>query len=310
MRVIFCGTAEFAVPSLRALHDAGHTILAVITAPPRPAGRGRRLRASPVDTAARRLGLPVRQPENPNDQEFVLELAALRPEIGILVAYGCILSQRLLTLPRLGFINVHPSLLPAYRGAAPVPRCLMDGVTETGVTVIRMNRKVDAGDILACVRTPVSIDETAGELTERLSRLGADLLVKTLPGIADGSITGRTQDHTRATPAPKLTPADRPVEFGQSSLAVHNHIRALSPDPGALTSFRQRRLILLRSRLTDRNASGRPGSIQLTDDGFEVSCVDKTLAIIQLKPEGGKAMSVSDFCNGFHPRSGEELTPP
>lgn len=310
MRLIFLGTSDFAVPALRALHAAGHDIAAVVTAPPRPAGRGQRLQASPVDDAARRLGLAVLQPADPNDRDFVGQLRALSPDLGVLVAYGYILRRRLLELPRHGLLNVHPSLLPRYRGAAPIQRCLMDGATETGVAIIRMSRAVDSGDVVAIERIAVGPDENAGELSARLSELGARLLASAVERLAAGELSAEPQDSCRASPAPKIGKADRIVDWNSTALSVHNRIRALSPEPGAVTGFRNRRVVLLRSRALPGAAGAEPGTLSVEPCGLSVACADCRLELLELRPEGGKSISGVDFCHGYRPRPGERMARP
>ncbi len=310
MRLVFFGTAEFAVPSLRALLNAGHEITAVVTAPPRPAGRGQRLRASPVDDAARRIGLNVLQPLDPNDPAFVNLVVTLQPELGVLVAYGSILRRRLLEIPRRGMLNLHPSLLPRYRGAAPIQRCLMDGVQETGVAVIRMERKVDAGAIAALERTPVGPEETAGELSARLAEAGARLLVAVVDRMASGEVTAVPQDHTCASTAPKITKTDRAVDWNRPAARVHNLIRALSPEPGAVTALRGRRLVLLRSRPVAQSATGPPGTVMVECGSLTVACADTAVELLELRPEGGKTVCGTDFIHGYRLKPGERMVQP
>jgi methionyl-tRNA formyltransferase len=310
VRLIFLGTSDFAVPALRSLVAAGHEFAAVVTAPPRPAGRGRRLTASPVDDAARRLELPVLQPVDPNDLAFVEALHALAPELGVLVAYGYILRRRLLAVPRHGLLNLHPSLLPRYRGAAPIQRCLMDGAAETGVAVIRMSRAVDAGDVVALERAAVGPDETAGELSARLAELGARLLVRSVSDLAQGRLAPRPQDPSGATAAPKIDKSDRVVDWSAPAQACHDRIRALSPEPGAVSGFRGRRVVLLRSRRLDAPAGAEPGTLASESAGVSVACSDRRLELLQLRPEGGKTISGIDFCHGYRVQPGERMAPP
>jgi methionyl-tRNA formyltransferase len=307
LRIVFFGTTTFGIPTLKLLHQNGFEIVAVVTTPPRPQGRGLKLTPSPVEIAARELNLKVLTPENPNSHDFVKILSQYTPDCGVVVAYGFILREPLLNLPRYGFINLHPSLLPRYRGAAPIPRQLMDGCTESGITVIRMDKGVDSGDILNQVRVKVDSEETAGELETRLARLGADLTYTTLVEMKEGKIKSQPQNHSLATLAPKLTPADRIIDWRKSAQQIHNQIRALSPEPGAVTYFRSREMLILRSRLLNRKAEVAPGTIINETPGLVVATGTYLLELLSLKPAGKKILTGKDFRNGYRPLTGERL---
>ncbi len=308
MRIAFFGTAKFALPTLTLLQEMGYDITPVVTTPPRPQGRGRKITPSPIETLARARGLTVLTPENPNLPQFIDTLRQYSPDCGVLVAYGVILKEPLLKIPRLGFINLHPSLLPKYRGAAPIQRQLMDGCTESGVTVIAMDAGVDSGDILNQLSVSVSFDETAGELESKLAQLGAELVHKTLIQLEKGSSVRTPQNHHMATKAPKITPADRLIDWQRPTEEIHNRIRALSPEPGAVTSFRQTQLILLRSRILKTSKPDQPPGTILTElPGMVVATGNGLIEIIELKPAGKKILSGNDFRNGYRPKKGERL---
>jgi len=307
LRLTFFGTSGFACPALETLAAAGHDLVAVVTQPRRPSGRGRKLQPGPVELTARHLELPLLLPEDPNDPGFADRLRALEPELGVLASYGRILRRGLLSVPARGFINIHPSLLPRYRGAAPVQRALMAGETETGVTVIRMATKVDAGDLLA--RRPVDVgpDETAGELLERLARLGAELVRGVIPGLAAGDLDPVPQDDALATPAPRLVETDRRLDWNLPAGELHNRIRGMAPTPGAVAGFRGRRLLVLRSQRTEGHSRAKPGTLLLDEPGLVVETGSGPLAITELRPQGGRTQSGAAFRNGQRPKPGENL---
>jgi methionyl-tRNA formyltransferase len=280
----------------------------VVTAPARPSGRGRKLVPSPVESAAVDIALPHVSPENPNDPQFVSALKDADPAACVLVAYGYILKETLLDVPRLGFFNLHPSLLPAYRGAAPIQRSLMDGVTRTGISVIAMSWRVDAGDIVAQQPVEVGPDETAGELSARLAEAGARLLAEVLKKLAAGTPLPRAvQDPSRATTAPKIAKPDRVIHWASPAAEIHNRIRALSPEPGAVTHFRDRQLVLLRSRIADSPVRAEPGTILDSKTGLLVAAGTGAVELLELRPEGGKTQSGKAFSNGHRPAPGERL---
>ena len=307
MRVAFFGTSEFAVPVLRALTGSAHAVAPVVTAPARPSGRGRKLVPSPVENEARALGLTVLTPESPNDPAFVVELASLQPDVAVLAAYGYILRLPLLRLPRHGFLNVHPSLLPRYRGAAPIQRALLAGEQETGVTVISLCEQVDAGDIVEQAAVSVGPDETAGELSQRLATAGAGMVLDALARLDKGTLSRTPQDPKLATRAHKIAKSERNVDWREPAPQIHNRIRALSPEPGAVTSFRARRLVLLRSRLHPFPGRGEPGQLLVQHAGLVVAAGSGAVEITELKPEGSRVQTGQDFRNGNRPAPGERF---
>lgn len=307
MRVAFFGTSEFAVPALRALAESGHRVGPVVTAPTRPSGRGHKLVPGPVEQEARTLGLTVLAPEDPNDPAFITELASLRPDVAILAAYGCILKTSLLRVPPRGFLNIHPSLLPRFRGAAPIQRAVLAGEPETGVTVIVLSEQVDAGDIMKQVAVAIGPDETAGELSHRLAEIGAGLLLEALTRLEKNAGSRTPQDPGLATRAPKIDKSERNIDWRETAPRIHNRIRALSPEPGAVTSFRERRIVLLRSRLHDTPERGEPGLLLLQHQGLLVATGGGAIEIAELKPEGSRVQTGADFRNGHRPVPGEML---
>ena len=307
MRVVFFGTSEFAVPALRALAKSVHTVGPVVAAPAQPSGRGRKLVQSPVEQEARALGIAVLTPENPNDPTFITELKSQSPDAAVLAAYGYILKPHLLAVPSLGFLNIHPSLLPKYRGAAPIQRAILAGEQQTGVTVIVLSEQVDAGDIIAQEAAPVGEDETAGELSRRLADAGARLVLDALTRYGDGTANRTPQDAKLASRAPKITKLERNIDWRDSAEGVHNRIRALSPEPGAVTSFRQRRIVLLRSRVHSTADGGEPGQLLVRHSGLVVATGSGAIEIVELKPEGKRAQTGSDFRNGHHLVAGERF---
>jgi methionyl-tRNA formyltransferase len=251
------------------------------------------------------LGLQVLAPDNPSAPEFVSLLKSEPPDIGVLVAYGFILRQPLLDVPRLGFLNVHPSLLPAYRGAAPIQRALMDGARRTGVSVIAMARAVDAGDVVAQDPSEVEPDETAGELSARLAVVGARLLLECVEHAADGSLARIAQDPALVTTAPKIRKLDRVIDWSRPAEQIHNSVRGLSPNPGTVTRYRGRQLVLLRTRLSDGTAE--PGQLVI-DGGIKVGTGSGLIELLELQPEGGRTQTGKAFVNGHRPGPGERFT--
>ena len=307
MRVAFFGTSEFAVPALRALVERGHLVGPVVTAPAKPSGRGRKLVPGPVEQEARTLGLSVLAPEDPNETAFLAELASLQPDVAVLAAYGCILKTTLLRLPPRGFLNIHPSLLPRYRGAAPIQRAMLAGEQETGVTVIVLSEQVDAGDIIKQVAMTIGPDETAGELSQRLAATGARLVLEALSRLEKDTGSRTPQDPGLATRAPKLAKSERKIDWRETAPRIHNRIRALSPEPGAVTSFRERRLVLLRSRVRETPERDEPGEILVRYPGLLVATGAGAIEIAELKPEGSRVQTGQDFRNGHRPVAGERL---
>jgi methionyl-tRNA formyltransferase len=246
-------------------------------------------------------------PDDPNDPGFTAQLGGLRLEVAVLAAYGFILKPDTLVVPKHGFINVHPSLLPRYRGAAPIQRAIMAGEERSGVTVIQLSRAVDAGDIIVQESVDIGPDETAGELTARLAVLGANLLLDVLARLAQGPLPRIVQNPEEATFAPKLTKKDRRLKWHEPAASVHNRIRGMAPAPGAVCLFRGRRLILLGSRRLGGEHVGRPGEVLLDRPGLAVATGEGAIELTLLKPEGSRVQTGAEFRRGHRPAAGERL---
>ncbi|MCD6359857.1 MAG: methionyl-tRNA formyltransferase [Armatimonadetes bacterium] len=302
MRVVFFGTPQVAAPYLDAVAEAGHEIPAVVTQPDRPAGRGRRLQAGPVKQAALARGLPVLQPQRADEPEFIAEITALRPEVGVVVAYGQILRPALLECASVAFINVHYSLLPQLRGAAPVYGALRQGLAETGVTVQYLAQELDAGDIILQRSLKIDEDDDRGTLTDRLTKLGVPALVDALSMLADGNAPRVPQDHSKATYVGKVRPEDCRVDWNAASREGRNLVRACTPWPGAWCLLDGRRIRIERVEIVreDLMLEGEPGTVvELHNDkGPVIRTGDGGVAIRQLRPEGKRSMTGAEFLRG------------
>jgi methionyl-tRNA formyltransferase len=309
MILLFCGTPRFAVPTLEKLVEAGHSIPLVVTQPDRPRGRGMELAISPVKETAIRLKLPITQPDKiKNNDEFRNQLSTLRPDAIIVVGYGRIIPQWMLDLPRLGNLNLHASLLPKYRGAAPIQWAIAQGESVTGVTTMRIDAGLDTGDILMQRELPIAPDDTAETLAPKLATMGADLMIETLRGLANGQIRPLPQDHSKATLAPILTKEDSRIDFQRPAIEIYNRLRGFQPWPGAHTLFRGRHLQLHRAPPTEQALDLQPGQISVESTRLFAGCGKNTvLEMIELQPEGKRRMSARDFINGYHPQPGEKL---
>lgn len=301
MRVVFFGTPEFAVPSLRALVGEGFDVLAAVTRPDRPQGRSRSTAvAPPVKLAALNEGIPVLQPERPVGEEFYARVRELDPDIGVVVAYGHVLKPELLAIPRRGMVNVHPSLLPALRGAAPIPWAILNGLETTGVTIMQMDEGLDAGPILFQLPTPIAPDETGGELADRLAELGAQALIQALALLEQGALVPRPQDHARATYAPKLTREAARIRWTEPAETVARQIRALDPKPGAWTELEPggegREVKLFGARPVDRR--GAPGEVLAADQSLVVAAGWGAVEVSEVQPAGKSRMAVADWVRG------------
>lgn len=309
MVLIFCGTPRFAVPTLEKLVEAGHSVPLVVTQPDRPRGRGMELAISPVKETAIRLGLPVIQPDTiKNNDELRGQLVALRPDAIIVVGYGRILPQWMIDLPRLGNLNLHASLLPKYRGAAPIQWAIAHGESVTGVTTMRIDAGLDTGDILLQREVPIGPEETAETLAPKLAATGADLMLETLQGLERGQIRPIPQDHSKATLAPILKKEDGRIDFQRAATEICNRLRGFQPWPGAHTLFRGRPLQVHQARPVDQAVALAPG--QLVADSTHLlagSGGQTTIELIELQPEGKRRMSAQDFINGYRPAAGEKL---
>jgi methionyl-tRNA formyltransferase len=322
MRLVFLGTPAFAVPSLEKLAASGRSVLLVVTQPDRPVGRGLREAPPPVKEAALRLGIPVAQPERVRRPAAVEQLRELSPDVMVVVGYGQIIPQSVIDIPPLGIVNVHSSLLPKYRGAAPVQWAIANGETRTGVTTMRIDAGLDTGDILLVRETEIGPEETAVELSGRLADMGADLLVETLDGLEAGRIVPRKQDSAQATHAPLLKKEDGLVDWREPAESIHNRVRAMQPWPGAYTTFRGQTLHIWQARVispeplsdvrgSERSAdprtepgpggapseSGGPGSL-LRLKPLTLACGRGALELREVQLEGRRRMSAADFVNG------------
>ena len=302
MKIAFFGTPAFAVPSLERLVAAGEQVVMVVTQPDRRRGRGQRQQFSPIKTTAMALNLPVLQPDRARDPECGEQLAACGAEIGAVVAYGQILPDHVLHTPVHGIINVHASLLPQYRGAAPIQRAIIAGERETGITMIRLVQELDAGPMLAHVVRPIKNDETSDVVERSLAALGADLLISTVQAIAAGQHREEPQDHGRATFAPRLTKEDGRVDWARPATAIHNLIRGLHPWPHAFTFLGNSRYVLHHSEVVDTHPGTRkPGDvIAASGDHLHVACGEETtLALHALQPEGRRVLDTRAFLVGY-----------
>jgi methionyl-tRNA formyltransferase len=312
MVVVFFGTPQFAVPTLRRLLASAHSVAGVITQPDRPRGRGQKITHAPVKTLALEHGVPVYQPDRLKPPEVADTLRAWQADLGVVAAYGRIIPEHLLTIPRFGMINVHASLLPKYRGAAPVHRAVISGDDQTGVTIMRVVKELDAGGMFAKITRPITLDETSDVVETALADMGADLLLTVVDEIASGAAREEPQDETQATYAPRLTKEEGLIDWTQSATAIHNRVRGLYPWPHAYTFFNGLRLIVLRSAVARRNArasASSPGTIlEATSEAVHVATGDGELAILHVQPEGRRAMRVHDFLLGHRLAPGEAFS--
>ena len=299
MRVVFMGTPDIAATCLKKIIAEGFDVVGVYTQPDRPKNRGMKLAYSPVKEVALENEIPVFQPEHFKDAKTVEQLRDLNPDVVAVVAYGRILPQNVLDVPGKGCINIHASVLPAYRGSAPYQWAVLDGLKETGVTAMYLCREMDAGDIIGVSKTPIGADETAGELLDRLAELGADLLSDTLRDISLNNVHAVPQDSEKATYAPMLDKSMCPIDWNKTATQVHNHVRGLNPWPVATTEIHGKRFKVYSTAITD--GQGGPGSVlELTKTGLKIACAEGAVEIRVLQAEGGKRMSAPDYFRG-HP---------
>ncbi len=305
--LIFCGTPRFAVPTLETLQASGHRIHLVVTQPDRPKGRGLELVQSPVKESALKLNLPVTQPDRiKTNDEFRAQLTALKPDAIIVVGYGRIIPQWMLDLPRLGNINMHASLLPKYRGAAPIQWAIANGETVTGVTTMRIDAGLDTGDILLQQELPITFDDTAETLSPRLAAIGADLMIETLNGLQTGVVHPHPQNHSLATLAPILRKEDGLIDFSRSAAEIFNRMRGFQPWPGAYTKFRGKNLQILKAQPSDQTLP--PAELKVSSDRLNVGCgQNSSLELLEVQLEGKKRTSARDFIHGYRPQPGEKL---
>jgi len=312
MRIVFLGSGAFAIPSLQALAGAGHEIAAVITQPDREKGRGRSVQPPPMKPAAEALGLRVLQPPRIRTPEAQEEVRALAPELQVVVAYGQILPRSVIDLAPRGTINVHSSLLPRYRGAAPIHWAIVNGETETGVTTMMVDEGLDTGPILLSRATPIGAEETTPELEARLAGLGAALLVETIDGLARGTVSPVAQDHATATHAPRLRKEDGRIEWSAPADAIARRVRGLQPWPGTVTSFAGSDLKILRAAVIPvplaSGTAGAPGTVIAVDDGIVVACGNDTrLRVLSVQPASRHAMAARAFAMGARLTPGARL---
>ena len=301
---MFFGTPEWAVPSLEALIGAGFDVAAVVTNPDRPAGRGMEVKPTPVKAVAQAAGLEVLQPESARAPELAERLTSIAPDVAVVVAYGKILPQTLLDIVPHGFVNLHFSLLPAYRGAAPVQRAIMDGLDATGVTVMILTAGMDEGPVLSRVEVGIDDDDTAGTLGARLAEIGGGLLVETLPRYVSGELTPIEQDHAAATYAPKVTPEEAQIDWSRAAREVRDFVRGLNPAPGAWTMLRGDRLKVHWVELVAVDEPLAPGAMRVADE-LIVGTGDGAVALIEVQPSGKRRMSGADFARGLRVVPGE-----
>ena len=302
LRIVFFGSSDFAIPALQALKEGGFPPALVVAKPDAPRGRGRKIYDSEVKLAAKELGLPLEQPEDPHAPEFIARLQKLGPDLGVVVSYGVILKPELLNLPRKGHVNAHASLLPLYRGAAPIQRALWEGQQETGVSIIRLVEALDAGDVLLQEKTPIDPRENAGMLRSRLAELSGKALVRALGLIASGKDKYQKQDDRKATYAGKIEKLDGVIDWRQPAKKVDLLVRAMTPRPGAQTRLGAKRFIVMEGVVEqDLYGMGIPGALQSSgEEGIRV-CTGKDLfRITRIKPDNGRNMTAGEFVRGHH----------
>ena len=305
LRIAFMGTPDFSVPALKALNDAGHEVIAVYTQPPRPAGRGQAPRPGPVARYATEAGIPVFTPVSLKGAEEQARFAALAPDVAVVVAYGLILPQAVLDVPPLGCLNLHASLLPRWRGAAPIQRAIWAGDEETGVAVMKMEAGLDTGPVLAVRRTPISAEDTAGTLHDRLAAMGAELLIETLPRWAAGEIVPQPQPEEGVTYAEKIGKEEGRIDWRQPAEAVSRQIRALSPWPGAYTFVEGERLKVLAARPEQGAAGAVPGRV--LDDELLIACGEGALRLLRVQRPGKRPMAAAEMLRGRPVAAGTRL---
>jgi methionyl-tRNA formyltransferase len=307
-RALFFGTPDFAVPALQALHELA-TVSLVVTQPDRPKGRGMKLAPPPVKQLALELGLPVLQPTKVRTPDFAATLREHNADVALVIAYGRILPKAVLETPRLGCLNVHASILPKLRGAAPIQWSVVRGESETGVCLMQMDEGLDTGPVLACERLAIGADETSAELSVRLSALGSQLVREQLPRYLAGELVATPQDHERATLAPLLSKDDGAIDWSRPARELHNLVRGFSPWPGAFSWLSGTRVKVLSTRVSDeQTAHSTPGQLlELTREGIDVACGQGSLRLVELQLEGAKRLKAADFSAGQRLAVGQRL---
>lgn len=310
MNLVFMGTSEFAVPALEKLAaSTTHRLMAVVTQPDRPSGRGQEVRSSPVKQAAVERSLHLFQPENVNDYEFLRELRALSPDVIVVVAYGQKLSNDILSLPRWYCVNIHPSLLPRFRGPEPVARAILRGETMSGVCIVKVVEKMDAGPVLGVTQVPIPPDATTPEFEAKLAPIGADLLMEVLDSVSNQTVIELPQNERDASYAPRFEKNDGRIDWRKPAARVKDFIRALQPFPIAFTFHNRARLAIWKAEAIRGGRSGqRPGTISAVEkDRVRVACGEGEVALLEVQPENRKRMSAAEWINGAQPKAGEAL---
>ena len=306
MKLVFFGTPDFAVPTLEALHDSSHEILGVVTSPDKKSGRGLKVKSAAIKKSAEKYSLPIYQPETTGSEQLHSILKQINPDIYVVVAYK-ILPESILNIPPRGAVNLHASLLPKYRGAAPVNHAILNGETETGLTTFLIQKKVDAGDLLFQHSMQIDHSITTGEALSKLSLIGAELIIKTLTALAENNIKPLKQDSEKATYAPKIGVEDCKINWFKTANSIHNQIRAFSPKPGAFTFYSDKRVKLFGSKVlrNTRSTALIPGQIEYADSIFKIGTATEPIQITNIQIEGKKMLPVGQFILGFPIITGE-----
>jgi methionyl-tRNA formyltransferase len=316
MNIIFMGTPDFAVPTLKGLINSHHKVIAVVTQPDRPRGRDREILPSPIKLAVSEANLieaethkiEVLQPEKVKEQAFIKKLSEYKPDCIVVVAFGQILPKEILSLPKYGCINLHASLLPKYRGAAPIHWVLFNGETKTGVTSTLMDEGMDTGDTLIQREIEIKDEDNAGTLNDRLSRMGSNVILETLDGLEKGIIKRIKQNNLSATYAPKLKKEDSLINWRDSVIKIVNRIRGLSPEPGAYTFYNRKRLMVMKAGYLLKDVAGKSGEVfEVNRNGIKVVCGDGLVIIKELQLEGKRVMGVGEFISGHNIKAGEKF---
>jgi methionyl-tRNA formyltransferase len=309
MKLVFCGTPQFAVPTLEALLSNGHQIPLVVTQPDRPQGRGLELATSPVKHTAQRHSLAIEQPDKiKNNTDFRSLLEKIQPDAIIVVGYGRIVPPWMLALPKHGNINLHGSLLPKYRGAAPIQWAIAEGEKVSGVTSMLLNEGLDTGDVLLQRELPIAPDDTAISYGQRLSAVGAELMVETLRKLEAGNIKPQAQDHSRASLAPILKKEDAHADFNSSAQRIYNRLRGFQPWPGCFTTLKGKKLAITSAKAHSYSGTQPPGELLVDRDQLFAICSENSaLQLLEVQPEGKRRMTAADFIRGYHPQTGDKL---
>jgi methionyl-tRNA formyltransferase len=307
MRIVFMGTADFAVPSLHILLEHKFDVVGIVTVPDKPAGRGLQVTRSPIKEYATEHRLPIFQPEKLRQPDFIEQISALRPDLFVVVAFR-ILPPEIFRIPAHGAFNLHASLLPRYRGAAPIQWAIISGEKETGVTTFFLDEHVDTGKIILQARLPIGPDETAGELHDRLAAVGAEIVLHTVRLIEKGTLQPKGQDNSAASAAPKIFKHHCKIDWNKSAMEIHNLIRGMSPRPGAFTSHGDKILKAFRSRLVSESLRQLPGTVVRADTCLVVATGEGAIELVELQQEGKKKLPISEFLRGYRLSSGDVLT--